>query len=235
MIATAITISVDFGVIDQHLVHDDHNHENRRQREHVHDHRRDRDVAEQPPLAEHLAGQPFQAERLPLVAWSVMAFLAASPRLVPLRQRIEHASAKVKAAAPLSSRILGWERRSQVPSEAKFSRASRSSARSTSDNPSLASGSFRWKPPSIYPAALSTQTSPRTPSASTGGSRTNPTTRGMSLSAKTPRGFEPIPESSPDSGPSRTISQSDSIPLDPPIPLRHRSRRPQINIRDDPQ
>jgi hypothetical protein len=40
----------------------------------------------------------------------------------------------------------------------------------------------------------------------TGGSRTDPTTRVTSLSAKTPRAFEPIPESSPDSGASRTIS-----------------------------
>jgi hypothetical protein len=59
---------------------------------------------------------------------------------------------------------------------------------------------------SFCPAGQSAQMSPRTPSASTGGSKTNPTTPAMSLSARTPRAFEPTPESSPDSGASLTIS-----------------------------
>jgi hypothetical protein len=48
------------------------------------------------------------------------------------------------------------------------------------------------------------------------GIENNPTTPVMSLSAKTPRGFEPIPESSPDSGASPTISCAATNPTRSP-------------------
>src|SRR5271163_1066965 len=72
-------------------------------------------------------------------------------------------------------------------------------------NPPPLSGSPRSKSPSSYPAVLSAQTSPHTPSANTGGSRTNLTIPVMSPPVKMPRAFELTPESSQDSG-ARRIS-----------------------------
>src|SRR5450759_1140472 len=129
---------------------------------------------------------------------------ATRPCLVPLFRPSAGKSAIATKPEPLpclTQRPPSSERNGSLMLRPSF----KSSAWSMHSNPRPAFGRPQPKHHSICPTVRSTQTMPRTPFASTGGSRTSSTTRVMSRYVKTPRASEQIQASSRECAASPTI------------------------------
>src|ERR1019366_4546691 len=124
---------------------------------------------------------------------------ATRPCLVPLFRPSTRKSAIATKPEPLpclTQRPPSSERNGSLMLRPSF----KSSAWSMHSNPRPAFGRPQPKHHSICPTVRSTQTMPRTPFASTGGSRTSSTTRVMSRYVKTRRASEKILASSRECG-----------------------------------